>query len=210
MLNQKSYNAVSHLAYWVILPFFSMLSAFLLINNKDVQYSSDFMDEKMALRLGKFIIVFTFPLILLVCLNNFVNFWLPLSKHIELEKKKEQIVYKRALFVYILLMGYLIFFFNKASLFGAPISLIVLLVQGVFLIAVSLINPYRQSLTVHTVTLFINHGVYTVFLVVVNLVNSLESLDERIVLWTGYFITFSCCVVMVLTLVRLYYEYWYG
>ncbi len=150
------------------------------------------------------------PLIFWICLNNFINIWLPKKIQMDLERKKEQIIYKRALFLYLLLFGFLIFFFNKIKFLSISISAVMLLAQILFIIIIISINPYRQSLRIHTVTLLINHGVYTIFLVVLNIINFVEKVDEIIILGMGYLIMVSCFVVMVLSIIRIYYQYRYG
>ena len=155
-------------------------------------------------------IILMLPLIFWICLNNFMNIWLPKKIQMELERKKEQIIYKRALFLYLLLFGFLIFFFNKIRLLSISISAVMLLAQILFIIIIVWINPYRQSLRVHTLTLFVNHGVYTIFLVVLNLINFVKNVDEIIILGIGYFIMVSCFVVMILSVIRIYYQYRYG
>ena len=96
-------------------------------------------------------------------------------------------------------MGCLIIFFNNVTVFKTPISLFVLAVQTAYTIALIAIHPYRQSLRVHTVTLLINQTVYIVFLVAINLINLVDSIDETLVLILGYFITGCCGLLIVLT-----------
>jgi len=101
-------------------------------------------------------------------------------------------------------------FFNDMTLYHLPISILILVLQVIYTLILVLIHPYRQSLRIHTVTLFINQGVYIVFLIAINLINLVNSLDEIFVLILGYFITGCCGMLMILTGVRLYYELRYG
>lgn len=103
-------------------------------------------------------------------------------------------------------MGYLIFFFNNLKVLSyLKTSLIALIVELIFIVLIVKINPYRQSLRIHTVTLWINHLVYVVFLVVLNVINFVERINEIIVIAMGYFITIGCGVLVVLSMIRLYY-----
>jgi len=53
-------------------------------------------------------------------------------------------------------------------------SAIVLGIQLVHLIVVIIINPYKQSLKIHTVGMILNNLFYLVFLVVINFINYLN------------------------------------
>jgi hypothetical protein len=78
------------------------------------------------------------------------------------------------------------------------------------LIALVKIDPYRQSLTIHKVGLIFSNTLFLVYLAVINLINYVKDLDNLVILLLGYVITFGCAVMMVMTLVRLYYELRYG
>lgn len=72
------------------------------------------------------------------------------------------------------------------------------------------IDPYRQSLSIHKVGLIISNVLFFVYLAVINLINYVKNLDNLIILLLGYVITFGCGLVIIMTLVRLYYELRYG
>lgn len=90
--------------------------------------------------------------------------------------KPEDMNYKRTLFIYLLIIGMMILFFNKTQLFGFPFSVFVLIFQILYTIIILVINPYRQSLRIHTVTLVFNQVIYIAFLILVNLVNLFNNL----------------------------------
>ncbi len=89
-------------------------------------------------------------------------------------------------------------------------SVIVCGLHLLFIVALIKINPYKQSLKVHTVTLFINNGMIMVFLIVINLINYVKDLDEIFVLTLGFFLTGGSGLSLTLAFVRLYYDLRYG
>ena len=111
-----------------------------------------------------------------------------------------------ALFIYLLVQGNLIFFFNNLNISGVPCSMLVLAVHVIFLTSLIVINPYRQSLRVHQICVLFNQVVYLVFISVINLINFVDDLNSLVILVLAYFLTFCCGVTMFLTIVRLYYE----
>ena len=119
-------------------------------------------------------------------------------------------LYKKVLFLYLISMGSTIMFFNDITVFGLPFSLITLLIQVAYMIIVLVINPYRQSLRVHSISIIFYQVVYLIFLCVINMINFVSNLSETIILVLGYFITFSCVVLLIVTSIRYYYEYRYG
>ena len=119
-------------------------------------------------------------------------------------------MYKRSLFLYLMLMGSFITFFNDNKLMGLPPSTYALFFQVFYLTYLIRTNPYRQCLRIHALVLYINHSLYLIFLVVINLVNFILNIDEIVILGLGYLLTGSCGCLVVLSIVRLYYEYRYG
>ena len=85
-----------------------------------------------------------------------------------------------------------------------------MLLHVLFMASLIRIDPYRQSLRIHTVSLLANNAVFLVFLMVINLINYVNDLDSLIVLMLAYFVTGCCVCQIVLTFVRLYYELRYG
>ena len=138
--------------------------------------------------------------------NNFFNSWLSLVSHNKQLERPEEIKYKKALFIYLLVQGNLIFFFNNLTFWGVPCSVLVLAVHLIFMISLILINPYRQSLRVHQICVLFSQTVYLVFISVINLINLVDDLSSLVILILAYFITFCCGFTMILTIVRLYYE----
>lgn len=149
-------------------------------------------------------------MIFCVILNNFKNTWLSLTSHNKLLERPEELHYKQVLFVYLLVIGLIVCSFNCKKVGPVYFSGIALAVHIVFILALVKIKPYKQSLKVHTVTLFINNGVVLVFLIVINLLNYLEDLDEIFILGMGFLLTGVSGVVVFLTFVRFYYDLRYG
>ena len=87
------------------------------------------------------------------------------------------IEYKRSLFSYLVIIGVIVVFYNNCNLFELPMSIFVLALHLTYICILISINPYKKSLKIHTVGLFINNLVYLVFLIVINLINLVKNLD---------------------------------
>ena len=118
--------------------------------------------------------------------------------------------YKQVYFIYMSVMGFMVFFTNQDNLLGVPISVLVLLVQLIYILILVLINPYQMSLKIHTIGLFTCQIVFTVFIIFINIINFSSSIDELVILVLAYFILGCCLVIIVFTAIRLYYEYRFG
>ena len=79
--------------------------------------------------------------------------------------------YKNLLFIYLFIVGFLIFFCNCKMIGPVYFSATVLALHTIFMLALIRIQPYKQSLKVHTVTLIFNNLMVLVFLAVINLLN---------------------------------------
>lgn len=71
-------------------------------------------------------------------------------------------------------------------------------------------QPYRECLRIHTIGIVYNRLVYLGFLVFVNIKNLFPNIEELIMLVMVYFVILGLAVVIILSIVRLYYEYRYG
>jgi hypothetical protein len=92
----------------------------------------------------------------------------------KLKERPMEIKYKRAFFIYILVVGFLILFANDVRIMkNIPMSVIVLLIHLVYVGVLAYINPYKMSLRIHSVGLFTCQGVYGIFLVFINIINFL-------------------------------------
>jgi hypothetical protein len=108
-------------------------------------------------------------------------------------------------------VGIIIFFFNDLQIANLiPISLFVLILNLGFILILLKIKPYKQSLRIHQVSLIINHLLYAVFMVIINLINFLDTIKEIIILCLGYFIAGCVGMLILLTILRLYYEIRFG
>lgn len=79
-----------------------------------------------------------------------------------------------------------------------------------FMIALWKIDPYKQSLKVHKISLFVNNSIVLVFLIGINFVNYISDLNELIILILAIFINAGSFLSVGLAFVRLYYELKYG
>ncbi len=154
-----------------------------------------------------FIILFV---IFSILLNHFKNAFLSRKTVKKFEERPEELLYKKFLFIYLLVIGALIFFWNNVKIVYVPISALVLAFHSIYAISLLFIKPYKQSLRIHSFTLYINQLLYFCFLVVINLINFLDTLEEFILLCLGYGITGWVGILIILTFVRLYYEIRYG
>ena len=107
-------------------------------------------------------------------------------------------------------MGLLVFFYNDVKLYTIPISVVCLVVHTFYFIVLIVIRPYKKALRVHSVALYFNQFVFFVFLVVINVINFIDAIDDFIVLCLGYFVIGCCYLLILLSMVRLYYEIRYG
>lgn len=114
------------------------------------------------------------------------------------------------LFGYLLIMGMLIFFMNDKQIHGIYMSALCLVIQLVYTFIILKIQPYKQSLKVHAIALYLNQILYTIFLVFINLINFIGSISDFIILCAGYFVVGGSYLLILLTFVRLYYEIRYG
>lgn len=138
---------------------------------------------------------------------------MPSSAEERLKKSKrdpEELLYKRLLFIYLFVIGALIFFFNDVKIGFLPISAIVLALHIIYAVSLLFIQPYKQSLRIHAFVLYMNQALYGAFLIVINLINFLSPVNELLILYIGYAITGWVSILIVLTFVRLYYEIRYG
>ena len=105
----------------------------------------------------------------------------------------------------------MIFMFNDKKLLSLiPVSVFVLMIHIVYMVILKIIDPYQQSLNVHKYGLFLCQSVYLVFLIVINCINIVGIKTEIISLAIVYTILVLCGIIIVFTIIRLYYEYRYG
>jgi hypothetical protein len=128
-----------------------------------------------------------------------------------MKERPMELNYKRAFFIYLNVMAFLIMFTNDLKIMKiVPMSVFALLIHGVYIGVLVYINPYKMSLRIHTVGLFTCQAVYGLFLVFINLVNFLDEMDDIGVLLIAYLILGCSGFIIVFKIMRLYYEYKYG
>jgi len=143
--------------------------------------------------------------------NNRRNILLSQYTWGEILQKPEELKYRQANFLYLIVMGVTIFLFNDKMLFSLiPVSVFVLIIHIFYMIALKRIDPYQQSLNVHKYGLFLCQAVYLVFLIVINFINIVGIKTEIISLIIVYTILVLCGEIICFTIIRLYYEYRYG
>jgi hypothetical protein len=149
-------------------------------------------------------------MIFVIIMSNFGNIWQCSESMSNAYERPEEIYYKRWLFVYLGIVGFLVLFANGLYYMKVYTSVIVLLLQVVHMIVVFSINPYKMSLKVHTIGMLINNSIYLAFLVIINLINYLDKLEPKIAIFFGYGMIAFCVASIVVTVIRLYYELRYG
>lgn len=169
-MNETTYNLMSQISYWSILQVIAAISIQSLINNKNVHVSQ--LNE--FFKLGSLMAVAAIMLVFSVGLNNFWNTILSAGSWGRLAVNQHVITYKQVKFVYLVLMGVIIFPLNSIVFFKfIPISVVALLVHIVYMIILIQVKPYKTSLKVHKYGLFICEYTILIFLIIINLVNFL-------------------------------------
>lgn len=115
----------------------------------------------------------------MVGLNYFRNLLISNRNWNEIIRRKEEVNYKAFTMGYLFVVGVIIgcqkLLINIQSV---NMALLVFVIHFVYLLIVHLaIKPYRRSLKIHRYTLLINHIIYLVFLVYINLINFLDQLS---------------------------------
>ena len=209
-INQIAFWIANQICFWLIFPLMSAVSADFLIPNNQFSFFDELDKNHLFARTRGQILLLSLFMIFFVSLNNFKNTWLSRSSEKQLLERVEELRYKNLLFIYLFVTGIIIFFFSSKRFGPVFSSAIVCGLHFMYLLALIKINPYEQSLKVHTVTLFINNGIVMVFLIVINLLNYVDDLDEIFVLGLGYFLTGGCGLSLILSFIRFYYELRYG
>jgi hypothetical protein len=207
---EKVFYVANHFSLCFLLPLMSALFAQVMLENDIIEFTSAGTIPTFFMKMNGNVGFLSVLIIVIVCMNNFGNVWISQETMKKLKYKLEEYKYKKTHCVYLMLMGLLILAFHTVTMSGIPISVLVLCVQVFYTFWLLLIHPYRQSLRVHSITLILNHVVYIVFLVVVNLINLVNEIDESLVLMLGFFIPGCCALLIILSVVRLYYELRYG
>ncbi len=78
------------------------------------------------------------------------------------------------------------------------------------MVIIIVLNPYKYSLKVHTIGMITNHVIYLVFLIVVNIINYVDSINHDISLLFGYTMLGLYCLSIIFSIISLYYELRYG
>lgn len=149
-------------------------------------------------------------MVLSIVLSHFKNAFLSKITIKKIKQRPEELLYKRLLFIYLFVVGGLIFFFNDVKLGPIPTSVVVLFLHSIYTVIIVFIKPYKQSLRIHAFVLYMNQILYGVFLIVINLINLVDHLDEVMILYIGYGLTGWIAILILLTFIRLYYEIRYG
>jgi hypothetical protein len=201
---------LNHLSLWAFLPLLATVSAHIFINNQTVQVIHASTIQEILNMVAPLTAMVSISVVIFVSLNNFMNVFLCEETLMKINLKAEEKLYKRLFFVYLCTIGILMMFLNEVVLLKLPMSVFVLALQVFYTVTLIAIDPYKQSLRVHTVTLTINQCVFIVFLVFINLINFNKDMDELLIIILGYFMTGLCGLLMTLTAVRLYYELRFG
>jgi hypothetical protein len=209
-VNEITFSVANQMSFWLVFPLISAVSAEFLIPNNQFTFTDKDSQNSILVKARGQILLLSLIMVFCVIFNNFKNTWLSQESHKKLMEKPEEILYKNVLFLYLFLIGLIVCFFNCKQVGPVYFSVIVMILHILFMLALIKIKPYKQSLKVHTVTIFINNGVVLVFLIVINLLNYVQDLDELFVLGLGFFLTGASGLIVTLTFVRFYYDLRYG
>jgi hypothetical protein len=103
-------------------------------------------------------------------------------------------------------MSFIICFFNSLTILNIPISILVLLIQLIYLILINYkINPYKNSLKIHKRTLLVNQLIYFMFLVLLNIINFFPSINDILIILFGYGTIFILSLSNFSTIARIYF-----
>ena len=208
-INDILYWVSSQLSLWCVLPLLSTLGAEFMIPNNTVKVNDgSFTLMWLRLRPSEFLV--TFSVIVSIMFNHFRNMFLSVRTVRKIKERPEELLYKKLLFVYLIVMGLLVFLYNDVKIHTIPMSVVCLTVHTFYITLLIIIKPYKQALRIHSVTLYFNQFLYFVFLVVINLINLIDVIDDFLVLCFGYFVIGCVYLLILLTVVRLYYEIRYG
>lgn len=112
-----------------------------------------------------------------VQLNQFKNLFLSKKSVRKIDERPEELLYKKLLFLYMCVIGSIVMFWNDVTFFKVPISTLVMGLHSIYSVSLLFIQPYKQSLRIHAVALYLNQLVYFVFLAVINLINLVDHID---------------------------------
>lgn len=85
-------------------------------------------------------------------------------------------------------------------------SALVLIIHLIYTILVNFyIKPYKNSLMIHQIMLFLQHTQYTGFLVIINYINFCEQVSDSFLIFLGYLININCIITVIVTFFRLYF-----
>lgn len=180
------------------------------IQNSSVMFAGQG-STNIILKRRALIVVVAFTFVTIAGINHFLNTLLSPLTVSKSSGRKCQLKYKQANFVYLVVIGFVIFFSNQLSFSHVHCSLVVLIIHSFYIFVLYQINPYQKSLMIHTYGLYLNQLIYLLFLLYVNLVNFIgDAFPQVLSLIIVYFILATCFVLMAFTITRLYYEYRYG
>jgi hypothetical protein len=86
-------------------------------------------------------------------------------------------------------------------------SVLCFAVQVIYMIIMLRIQPYKGSLKIHTVSLFLNQLISLVFLALINLINFMGAVNDYFILILGYFLVGCVYLLEILTILRFYFEF---
>jgi hypothetical protein len=159
---------------WSILQVFSAISAQLKISNSNVQINPQSNSFFLFKTVNTIVILLSFAIIYMIGLNLFSHGLMSSLTMAKMRERMMELNYKRWLFVYFNLMGLLILALSDVVIINAmPMSIVVLMVHVGYVLLLIFVNPYKLSLRIHTVGLFVCQFVVLAFLIIINLINFL-------------------------------------
>jgi hypothetical protein len=118
--------------------------------------------------------------------------------------------YKRVNVVYHFFLGILLFLFNGETMNGVPISVLFLFIELGYIAYLCKLQPYKQCLRIHSVGLLFGRFIFVGFLGFITVKNMTENLEDIVMLGACYVVVASVLLLIIFSVIRLYYDLRYG
>lgn len=162
---------------WCILQILCGISANIQISNSSVTIINLQLSRTLLPFQGTFLLL-SFTIIFVVGLNYFKNLLMSTTTMGKWRQRWQEWLYKRIVFVYLIVIGCVVFFLNDIQM-AVPASAIALIIHLLYMLVVFKINPYKLSLRIHTVSLWLCQFLYLMFLVFINIINLLDTYSSQ-------------------------------
>jgi hypothetical protein len=98
------------------------------------------------------------------------------------------------------------FCFNSFTFKGVPVSALFFIAELLYVIYIYRLRPYKQCVWIHSVGFIFNRFGYLLFLLFITIKNLIVNLNEIVMLGMCYFVIAVFSIMILLSIVRLYYD----